>query len=260
MPYVMIAGKRLEYGLHGAGDQGPTLVFLHEGLGSLGLWRDVPQQIAESTGCAALVYSRAGYGNSDPADLPRPIRFMHDEALITLPELLRAMSIREAILIGHSDGGSIACIYAGSDPAVRVHALVLIAPHFFVEEKTIESIATAEAEYRNGDLKQRMQRHHLAVDDTFLGWTRVWLDPQFRSWNIEEFLPRIRVPVLVLQDAEDRFGTLRHVETVQKEWAGPVETVILPDCGHRPHRTKPQETCEAIAGFVNRVVRTSRSS
>jgi pimeloyl-ACP methyl ester carboxylesterase len=251
--HLRIGNQQLDYKWLGAAPaEAPTLVFLHEGLGSVSMWRDFPKRVVEATGDGALVYSRAGYGDSDPVDLPRTVHFMHDEALITLPKVLDAMSIREAILIGHSDGGSIALIHAGGTKDARVRGLILEAPHVFVEEHGLRRISAIAEEYRNGDLRRRLKRHHgRNVDCAFWGWNSVWLDPEFRSWNIEEYLPKIRVPVLVIQGEDDSYGTLRQVEAIEKRCSGPVTTVILEDCGHSPHVDQPATTLEAIVEFVS---------
>ncbi len=254
MPFLEIQGCHLEYVWQGPSPaDAPTLVFLHEGLGCVAMWKDFPARVAESTGCGALIYSRAGYGASDTAPLPRSARFMHDEALQTLPLVLEAMEIREAILVGHSDGGSIALIYAGSKNDGRIRALVLEAPHIFVEDITINSIAAAGQDYETGDLKHRLARYHKNVDNAFWGWNRVWLDPEFRSWNIEEYLPKVRVPVLVIQGERDNFGTLRQVESIERGCPGPVQKLILPDCGHSPHRDQPQRVLQTITSFLARL-------
>lgn len=245
-------GHNLEYEWHGPPPrEAPTIIFLHEGLGSVSVWRDFPASLAEATGCGALVYSRAGYGNSDPVELPRPLSFMHTEALVTLPEVLDSADVREAILLGHSDGGSIALIYAGGVKDARLRGLILEAPHVFVEDLSLESIKRAAEQYESGQLKQALVRHHGSnVECAFWGWNRVWLEPRFRSWNIEEYLRGISVPVLVIQGDEDEYGTLRQVEAIERGCKGPVESVILPRCGHSPHRDQPERALEAITSFV----------
>jgi pimeloyl-ACP methyl ester carboxylesterase len=243
-------GKEIETARIGP-SEGPTLVFLHEGLGSLGLWRDFPKRLADATGLGAFVYSRAGYGKSDPAPLPRPVRYMHDEAEL-LPEILAAAGLTDPILVGHSDGASIAIIYAGSGHAAR--ALVLEAPHVFTEESGLQSIAKMRDLYAQTDLRARLGRHHQNVDAAFLGWNGAWLHPEFRKWNLEEYLPHIRKPLLIVQGKDDEYGTEKQIEAIQRGVRGPAEVVLLPECGHSPHRDKPEETLRAMADFVLRVV------
>ncbi len=252
MPHLKVGGQQLEYVWHGpAPSAAPTLVFLHEGLGCVAMWRDFPARVAEAGGCGALVYSRAGYGQSDPIALPRGVRYMHDEALVTLPLVLDALAVQQAILVGHSDGGSIALIYAGSGRAEQVRGLILEAPHVFTEEITLRSIAAAAENYRSGGLSTALERYHgKNVDGAFWGWNQAWLDPAFRSWNIAEYLPQIRVPVLVIQGENDQYGTLRQVETIEQGCVGQVRSVIFADCGHSPHRDQPQHTLEAMAAFL----------
>jgi pimeloyl-ACP methyl ester carboxylesterase len=228
-----------------------VLVFLHDGLGCLSLWRDFPARVADATKCRAFVYSRFGYGNSDPVNLPRPVRFMHEEALNVLPAILEATGIKQPIFIGHSDGGSIALIYAGSEFGKNVYSLILEAPHVFVEDLTVQSISEAGQEYLHGNLKQRLQRYHgKNVDVAFWGWNQVWLDPDFRSWNIEEYLPQIHKPVLAIQGNDDNFGTSLQIESIVKNCAGEVHTAFLPDCAHSPHREQPELTFELMVDFI----------
>jgi len=254
MQELRVGGHRLEHAWIGPGPAAaPTLVFLHEGLGSVSAWRDFPARVAEATGMGALVYSRLGYGRSDAVPLPRPLRYMHDEALETLPAVLDAMAVREAVLVGHSDGGSIALVFAGSGlpQAGRLRGLVLEAPHVFVEDVSIASIAAAREAYAKGDLRERLARHHGAnVDGAFRGWNDAWLDPGFRTWNIEEYLPRIRVPSLVIQGEEDPYGTLEQVTRIDRGSGAPIRRLVLPRCGHSPHRDAPDACVEAIAAFI----------
>jgi pimeloyl-ACP methyl ester carboxylesterase len=254
--FVTAAGLRLETRWIGPPPEAaPTLVFLHEGLGSVSLWRDFPDRLARRTGCGALIYSRAGYGKSDPAPLPRPVRFMHDEAKI-LPEVLAQMKIRESILVGHSDGASIALIYAGSRLAAGLQGLILEAPHVFTEPHGLASIARIGEVYRDSDLRDRLSRHHGAnVDVAFRGWNDVWLHPDFRAWNIEEYLAGVNVPIFILQGEEDEYGTWKQVEAIERQAGGPVAAIALADCGHSPHREQPERTLQAMAEFVERLVR-----
>ena len=230
-------------------------MFLHGGLGCLAEWGDFPARVGESVGCGAFVYSRAGYGQSDAAVLPRGVHFMHDEALNVLPQIFSALDIRDAILVGHSDGGSIALIYAGSIKARGVSGLVLEAPHVFVEEITLEGAKSAVQKYCDGELKSRLERYHgRNTDCAFHGWSDVWLGPEFRSWNIEEYLPQIRVPVLLIQGEHDEYGTQRQLRAIENGCQGYVRTEVLSDCGHSPHRHKPLETVESITSFLNEQV------
>jgi pimeloyl-ACP methyl ester carboxylesterase len=247
-----IDGLRLEYQLlTPRPDHELTLVFLHEGLGCIAMWKDFPRQVAEATGCRVLNYSRAGYGGSDPCPLPRPLSFMHDEGLRVVPKILTEAGIEQTILIGHSDGASIALINAGglSDP--RVRGLVLMAPHVFVEELTLASIREAKTAYATTDLRQRLVRYHGAnVDCAFLGWNQAWLDPDFRSWNLEAYLPKIGQPVLLIQGENDNYGTRRQLEKIDDGLPGGAQLTLLPDCGHSPFRDRPTETLQAIAKFL----------
>ncbi|HYS10977.1 MAG TPA: alpha/beta hydrolase [Myxococcales bacterium] len=242
---LIVRGKNIE-ARHIGEPLGPTLVFLHEGLGSLALWRDFPERVSKATGLPAFVYSRAGHGSSDPAPMPRPVRYMHDEAAL-LPEILEAAGIADPILFGHSDGASISIIYAGSGGKAR--ALVLEAPHVFTEEMGLRSIAKAREAFESSDLRARLSKHHRNVDAAFWGWNRPWLDPDFRNWNLEEFLPRIEAPILVVQGEQDEYGTTKQVEAIQ-HGAENVKAVLLPNCGHSPHRDQPDATLRAITEFV----------
>jgi pimeloyl-ACP methyl ester carboxylesterase len=226
---------------------GQELVFLHEGLGSVSAWRDVPVQIAEASGCAAFVYARTGYGKSSPVAVPRPLTYMHDEAAL-LPALLAEHEIKEPILVGHSDGASIAIIAAGS--GLPVKALVLIAPHVFVEDVSVESISKAAEAYRTTDLREKLARHHADVDGAFWGWNRAWLDPEFRKWNLEAFLPRITAPTLIVQGAADVYGTLAQVDAIARQLGARYEQLIVPGAGHAPHRSAGVPA--QIAAFIRR--------
>jgi pimeloyl-ACP methyl ester carboxylesterase len=243
------AGHRLEQERFAGG--APTLVFLHEGLGSVSLWRGFPRAVAEATGSAALVYSRRGYGRSDPSPRPWPLRFMHDEAILVLPAVLDAARVEDAVLVGHSDGASIALVYAGAI-GLRVRGVVAMAPHVLVEEVCVRSIAAIRAEYDapGSALRERLARHHADVDGAFHGWADAWLDPGFRSWDLRGYLPAVRVPVMVIQGEDDAYGTLLQVDEIERLVPAPVERVVLPACGHSPHRDRPGETLAAVARFV----------
>ncbi|HTH07528.1 MAG TPA: alpha/beta hydrolase [Ilumatobacteraceae bacterium] len=232
------------------GDHGlAPLVFLHEGLGSIGLWRDFPQSVAQSTRRAATVYSRFGYGWSDPFPWPRGPDYMHREALEALPELLDALDIDEPVLVGHSDGASIALIYAGQSGR-RVSALVLLAPHVFVEDESIRGIESARETFSTTDLPDRMAKHHDDAEATFRQWNDVWRSPAFRSWNIEDVLPSIAVPILVVQGSADQYGTVAQVDAIERGASGPVESVVLEGCGHSPHLERGPATLRAVTHFL----------
>lgn len=253
--FLDIGTQRLEYRFIGPRPEiAPTLVLLHEGLGCVGLWGDFPEKLSAATGAGVFVYSRAGYGKSSPVTLPRPLSYMHDEARETLPPLLDAIGFRHGLLIGHSDGASIATIYAGSHQDHRVGGLVLIAPHFFTEDAGIASIFESRKAYETGDLRARLSRWHADVDNAFRGWNGAWLDPEFRRWDITEFLAYIRVPVLVVQGKDDQYGTVKQIEAAQAECYCPVEIALLPGARHTPQREAPDATLTAISGFVDRVV------
>jgi len=230
----------------------PSIVLLHEGLGSVAMWGGFPQALANATGCEVVLYSRHGYGRSDPLVAPRTPRSLHDEALIVLPELLDTLRIERPLLFGHSDGASIALIHAGG--ADRPTAgLVAMAPHVMVEDVTLASIAQAKVAYETTDLRQRLARHHADVDSAFWGWNRVWLDPAFRDWNIEEYLPRIGCPILAIQGEDDEYGTMEQVDRIARG-ARDVEVVKLAHCRHSPHRDQPEAVLKATAAFVKRVL------
>ncbi len=254
--HLDIDGARLEYRfIPPRADGRPALVFLHEGLGCVALWRDFPDEVAAATGCGVLAYSRAGYGRSSPVPLPRPLSYMHDEAKDVLPRLLDAAGLDDVVLVGHSDGGSIALVHAGgSDPGGRVKGVATLAPHVFCEDLSVASIAKAREAYEKGDLREKLARHHGDnVDVAFWGWNRAWLDPDFTRWNIEEYLPRIRVPVLVVQGREDPYGTAAQYESIAASCVGPTRVIVLEACGHSPQRDQRDATLEAIAGFVGEV-------
>jgi pimeloyl-ACP methyl ester carboxylesterase len=224
----------------------PALVFLHEGLGSVALWRDFPDRLAEATGRRALVYSRAGHGDSPVPEQPRTPRFMHDEALDVLPALLEEHGIEKPVLVGHSDGGSIALIHASRHP---VSKLVLLAPHVFVEDLSVASIAEARETFETTDLRERMARYHRDAEATFRLWNDIWLAPEFRDWNIEDVLPGITAPVLAIQGEHDQYGTLAQIDAIERGVSGPFQRVVL-DARHAPHLEAPDETLKAAAEFV----------
>jgi pimeloyl-ACP methyl ester carboxylesterase len=255
MPFQTCAGHALEYEWIDPGAAGgPTLVFLHEGLGSVRQWRDFPLRVAKATGCRALVYSRYGYGQSDALAEPRvDVRFMHREALEVLPALLRALGVERPLLVGHSDGASIALIHAGAGHAAR--GLALMAPHVFVEPVCLESIRKASAAFDAGDLALRLARYHRDPRRTFHLWADAWLDPEFLEWNIEEFLPAISCPVLAIQGRDDEYGTMAQLQAIRRGVRGPCELLELADCGHAPFREQPAATLAALTRFIESNVR-----
>jgi pimeloyl-ACP methyl ester carboxylesterase len=253
--FLKIGAADLEYRLIGpAPDEAPTIVMLHEGLGSAGLWGDFPDRLQAATGAGVLVYSRAGYGASTPVKLPRPLDYMQIEALQTLPKLLDSIGFRRGLLLGHSDGASIAAIYAGGVADHRVRAVAMIAPHFIVEDVSVTSIAEIKSAYETTGLKAKLARWHRDVDNAFYGWNGAWLDPKFRSWDISEYLAYIRVPVAIVQGSDDQYGTIRQVEIAQEECYCPVDVTIIPGAGHSPHREAPEATLHAISEFAGRIL------
>ena len=229
----------------------PTLVFLHEGLGCVALWRDIPARLAEMTGCGVLVYSRLGYGGSDPCPLPRPIDFMHHEGQVVLPDVIRQCGISSHVLIGHSDGGSIALISAGSFPAPGLAGVVTLAAHVFCEEITRRSIEDARQRYLAEALKARLAVYHGEnTDCAFWGWNDVWLHPDFVHWNIEEFLPAIQVPVLAIQGEDDPYGSAAQIHAIQEGKKNAVDARMIADCRHAPHLEKSDYVLGVLAGFI----------
>lgn len=252
--FLKVDGRRLEVVRHDGTDRdAPTLIFLHEGLGSVDLWKDFPQAVGQATGCPVMVYSRAGYGQSDPVPVPRPLTYMHHEGLTVLPELFDVAGIDRAILVGHSDGASISLINAGGVRDPRVLGVVAMAPHVFNEEVCVASIREAKTAYETTPLRDRLARYHKDVDCAFWGWNHAWLDPGFWHWNIEEFLPDIRISLLLIQGREDEYGTAAQLDAIERQAGGPVESCWLSPCRHSPHKDKPDETLAAITAFVARV-------
>ena len=248
--FIEILGKRLEYYWHGPSpNEAPTLVFLHEGLGSAELWRDFPSTLANACGCGALVYSRAGYGRSDAVDLPRGTDYLHIEGLEVLPKLLEALNVKVHVLVGHSDGGSIALINAGSAPHEGLRGVITEAAHVFNEPIIPPAIRKVTPLYKEGNLRQRLAQYHNHVDAAFHGWHDTWLSEEFKRWNIEEFLPKISVPTLVLQGENDHYGTPKQVEAIAAQIKN-VKTVLMPNCAHVPHREQRERTLELMQNFI----------
>jgi pimeloyl-ACP methyl ester carboxylesterase len=235
-------------------EEAATIVMLHEGLGCVALWRDFPAQLAAATGLGVFAYSRAGYGGSERIDLPRPLDYMSREALDVLPALLDAIGFQRGVLLGHSDGASIAAIYAGATGDHRVRGVVLIAPHFVVEAVSVASIAGIRKTYETTDLRAKLARWHRSVDNAFYGWNDAWLDPDFRRWDISEYLAYIRVPVAILQGADDQYGTIRQIEIAKEECYCPVDVTVISGAGHSPHREVPELTLVTISEFARHIL------
>ncbi|MBX2885984.1 MAG: alpha/beta hydrolase [Granulosicoccus sp.] len=251
---LSVQGKTLEYACYGPEPaQAPTLILLHEGLGSTALWRSFPSELAQETGIGVFVYSRAGYGYSDLADLPRPLDYMTREAEDVLPELLDKINLSNGILVGHSDGASIAAIYAGSVADKRIKGVVLMAPHFFTEEMGLSAIAAARVEFDKGALRERMQKYHRDADNTFYGWNDSWLHPDFKQWNISAVLDQITVPVLAIQGSDDQYGTMAQIEVIKTRCHAPVESLILKNCRHSPFLEQKSSVLNAVSRFCEYV-------
>ena len=254
--FLDVSGQTLEYRMIGPRPHdAPTLVLLHDGLGCAATWESFADRLAADTGAGVFAYSRAGYGRSSKAVLPRPVSYMREEALTVLPKVLDAVGFRRGLLIGHGDGASIATIYAGNVEDHRVRGLVAISPHFFIEDAGVAAVKAAREAYDAGDLRGQLARYHADVDNAFRGWSDVWLDPAFRSWDVTEELAYIRVPVLVMQGEADPSGTARQIEVAREECYCPVEVAVLPGVKDRPHREAPDKTLAAVAAFVNRLLR-----
>lgn len=249
--FIEVDGRSLEVLSVGpAPEKAPTLVLLHEGLGCVALWRDFPQKLCAATGCGVTAFSRFGYGASDAVDLPRPPDYLTREAVDILPKFLDAIGFRRGALVGHSDGATIALIHAGAIGDPRVTGVVLMAPHVCVEPEGLASIAEAREAYQHGELKTKLQRYHRDVDAAFRGWSDVWLDPNFRDWNVTRQVESWRAPALVIQGTDDPYGTLTQVSEIERHAPTRVETLILPGCGHQPHLERGEEVLAAIARFV----------
>ena len=251
MPFVSAGGHRLEYAWFEPVDShAATIVMLHEGLGSVSLWKDFPQRLADATRRRVLAYSRYGYGASDPLAGPRGVDFMHVEALETLPELLDRLNVRDPVLFGHSDGASIALIYAARARR-SVSAVIALAPHVFVERYALENIAAARVEFLEGEMRKKLARRHEDVESAFWGWNDIWLSPAFASWNIEALLPEIRCRVLAIQGLDDEYGTLEQIDRVARGLhLAQLTRLELADCSHSPHRDQPGAVLAKTAAFL----------
>jgi pimeloyl-ACP methyl ester carboxylesterase len=253
--FLRIGDSELEYQLMGPPpSDAPTIVMLHEGLGSLALWGDFLDRLQAATGVAVFAYSRAGYGASTPVTLPRPLDYMSREALDVLPAVLDAIGFSRGLLLGHSDGASIAAIYAGGTGDHRVRGVVMISPHFVVEDISVASIAEIKRTYETTDLRTKLARWHRNVDNAFYGWNDAWLSPDFRQWDISEYLAYIRVPIAILQGEADQYGTIRQIEIAREECYCPLDVTMLSGVGHAPHRETPEQTLTTVSEFVNRIL------
>lgn len=253
---IEVDGCKLEYRCFGpAPGKAPTVVLLHEGLGSADLWREFPQKLAAASGWGVLVYSRAGHGQSDLTALPRPLDFMSREATQVLPKFLNAAGFESGVLLGHSDGATIAAIYAGSIEDFRVRGLILMAPHFFTEQSGLDEISRARLSYDDGDLSTRMAQHHRDPDNTFNGWCDTWLDPGFKDWNVAEVIDYLRIPVLAIQGRDDQYGTLAQIKEIEDRIYSPVDVEVFDACRHSPHLDQPQKTLDVVVEYLERLQR-----
>jgi pimeloyl-ACP methyl ester carboxylesterase len=248
---VSIAGREIHYEQFGSEFDGSPLVFLHEGLGSVELWRDFPSEVSSSTKHPALIYSRYGNGWSSRLTEPRQLEYMHDEALETLPELIEEMVGAAPILVGHSDGASIAIVYAGAGHPVA--GLVLIAPHVFVEPETVRSISAIREHFPDSDMAEKMSKYHTDPEATFYGWADIWLSPVFRSWNIEEYLPEVRCPMLLIQGEADEYGTVGQLDAIARRSVVAPQRLVVPDAGHSPHLSHQDLVTDAVVSFIGRL-------
>lgn len=248
MPEALLKDGPVEYHRIEGDPALPALVLLHEGLGCAGLWRRFPTQLARETGRTVISFSRHGYGGSAPFDGPFPTSYLHDQARGALPELLDSLGLSAPVLVGHSDGASIALVYAAERP---VSGLVLMAPHVWAEPRTRQGIRSAAERFRTGGLAASLAIFHDDAETVFDRWQAVWLSEEFRKWSIEELLPRVDAPVLLVQGSDDQYGTTRQLDAVEQGVSGPVRRLELAGCGHEPHRDRPMEVLRAIAESVN---------
>ena len=254
--FITIGGQSLECKSYGRPPhEAATLVLLHEGLGCVALWRDFPERLAAATGCGVFVYSRAGYGKSDLDALPFPLDYMTREAVDVLPLVIDAIGATKVILVGHSDGASIAAIYAGSFNDPRLAGIALMAPHFFTEDMGLAEIAQAKVVFETTDLSQKMAKYHRDPVHTFKGWNDSWLHPDFKAWDITDVIDYIRVPTLLIQGVQDQYGTMAQLDVVQDRSYAPVDRVELADCKHTPFAEKPAETLTALVDFIQHLDR-----
>jgi len=250
-----VSGKSLEWGTFGTAPKaGTVIVMLHEGLGCLALWRDFPKRVAAATDLPVFAYSRAGYGQSDPAELPRPLDYMTREATDVLPDVLNMIGGERYILLGHSDGATIAAEYAGRISDFRIRGLILMAPHFFIEPMNLAEIRKAKATFETSDLKARMAKYHRDPEATFSGWNDAWLNPGFKDWDVSEVIDYLRIPTLVIQGQEDQYGTIAQVQEIETRSYAPVDVEMLDDCRHAPHVDQPERALASIKEFLERLI------
>jgi pimeloyl-ACP methyl ester carboxylesterase len=252
--FVDLASQRLEYAYLPPPENGDgtVLVFLHEGLGCVEMWRDFPARLAQRTACGYFIFSRLGYGRSDPVALPRRPSFMHEEALGTLPRLLEHCEFSRCVLVGHSDGATIALLNAALAPARELTGVAVMAPHVFVEPVTVQAIEQAANAYRETNLRARLARYHgERVDGAFWGWNQVWRDASFANWNIESELKSVNVPLLLVQGHDDAYGTMAQLDRIERRVSVPVQRVELENCGHSPFRERVELTLEHLARFIH---------
>ncbi|WP_121068312.1 alpha/beta fold hydrolase [Chachezhania antarctica] len=250
---LTVDGVTLEYACFGRepGDAAPTIVLLHEGLGSAALWRDFPARLADRAGCGVFVYSRQGYGQSDPTELPKPLDFMTREAVDVLPHVLDAIGAERFILFGHSDGATIAALHAGNVQDHRIRAMILMAPHFFTEDMGLAEIAKARTAFADTDMRAKMAKYHRDPEGAFRGWNDVWLHPDFKAWNVADTIDYIRVPVLAIQGRDDQYGSLAQIEVIDERSYAPVEMLVIDHCRHAPHLEQPEAVLAGVSGFID---------
>lgn len=259
--FLQLGSKKLEIQWHNKEIKDrPTLIFLHEGLGCIRMWKDFPEKLSRKAKCPALVFSRFGYGSSDPDPLPWKINFMHSQALKILPAIIQQTQIKNYILIGHSDGGSIGIIFSGS-PFVKglkgLKGLITEAAHVFCEDITVNCIQQAKINYKQKNLKLLLEKYHKKnCDNAFYGWNDVWLNPRFIHWNIEKYLPKIKVPMLAIQGRQDQYGTIQQIKSI-KNHVKNVETALIDDCRHSPHLEQPEKTLKTMVQFIKQIDKSS---
>lgn len=254
--YLKLDSKKIEiqWLRQGQKNHCPTLIFLHEGLGCADMWKDFPKKLSRDTGCPSLIFSRPGYGRSDPSPLPWKINFMHKQALKRLPEIIQKAKIKDYILIGHSDGGSISIIFAGSPYAEGLRGLITEAAHVFCEQITVECIQQAKINYEQHDLKQGLEKYHgINTHNAFRGWNDAWLNPRFMNWNIEKYLNRIQVPMLAIQGENDPYGTIKQIESISRGVKN-IQPCVMGGCRHSPHLEQPQKTLSTMTRFIQKIL------